>query len=535
MSAPGTVIVNDLPDNVTEEFLRKLFNEVGEIRPNGVTIKSRNSRSGQKGYFAFLQFEDQDVALRAISELNYTKLDGYPIRMMLADRETKAIMRSNQGNLFVKNLDESIEDSQLHDAFASFGEVISCKIHKDEHGRSQGYGYVQFRNPDDARNAMEDLKESTINGRPLQIQPYMRHQPRQPEASFTNVYIKNLPESIETTDQLVELFQPFGEVTAPHLMLDQNGCSRGFGFCNMADHDMAVAAVVGLNGQEYHGKTLFCSRAMSRLERKAKLAEETDRWRRRTHDLYKGRNLYVKNFEDSMTEEDLRELFSRFGEVESVKIQLREGAAHQRFGFVCFADAQGAARAIGESVLIKSGGRNLYVSELTPSGERRTQNLARIRQRNERQQAPDQPARNPAPQSTFGAGWMPAAGTGQAAQGFAATAAQPAQAFGFGQAPQGFGEMPAGFAQAPQGFMPGMGVFGRGQQGFMPGMPGFGAGYEFGGGGANLTAKAKVRQEVLERRPGEAPVIRALNEMSEQQAAGLAANQGLLVQWLQQF
>ena len=193
-NAQATIYVADLPAGkdqnnqpvslVDEEFLRQLFQDQGIINaPEAVVIKTKMGRNGNPYAYAFIRFESHENAVKAIAELNYTKLNNVPIRLMLVDKDTKMIVRSNQGNLFIKNLDPDITVSQLHDAFANFGEIISCKIPSDLQVNgdekkyvSRGYGYVQFRNPDDAKQAMLDLKDASINGRPIEIQPFCRRQ-----------------------------------------------------------------------------------------------------------------------------------------------------------------------------------------------------------------------------------------------------------------------------------------------------------------------------------------------------------------------
>jgi polyadenylate-binding protein len=108
--------------------------------------------------------------MNVINEMNYTKLDGVPIRIVPADLETLAIVRSGKTKLFLKNLDYSIEESQLHEAFTQFGEVLSCKLARNENGASLGYGYVQFRKEENAQQMLDELKGASINGRPLMIE-----------------------------------------------------------------------------------------------------------------------------------------------------------------------------------------------------------------------------------------------------------------------------------------------------------------------------------------------------------------------------
>jgi polyadenylate-binding protein len=500
MTAAGAVIVHDLPTTATEDFLRNLFSEIGDVRQNGITLKSRTDRNGRQSSYAFVQFDSRDSAIRAINEMNYTKLDGVPIRIMLADNETKSLLRSGQGNLFVKNLDPTIEDSQLHDAFANFGEIVSCKITKDEHGASQGYGYVQFRNAEDAQQAMEDLKEASINGRPLEIQHFCRRQRRLPEDSFTNVYVKNLPPEFATDAGLRRLFEEFGTVTSPHAVLDQEGRPRGFGFCNMEDHEMAVAAVKGLNGRELGEYTLTCNRAMSRAERQAKIAEDSEKWRRRNAELYKGRNLYVRNFDEDMTEEYLSDLFSQYGQIESVRISRDEAGVSKKFGFVCFTEPEAAQRAIQNSVLLKVGDRSIYVSELVPRTDRKRENLTKINQRNERHAQGPPP---PRPDQRI---------------------PQPAYR------PEGFMTPAPGFPtrqSVAEGMMQMQGAFPYPQQdGVMPGT--FGA-YQFQQ--TPPTPKEKVRNEIIERFGQGHSLLKTLGDLSDDQVRRLASDQRLLTEW----
>ena len=382
-SQPTSVYVGDLPMEfnkretiITEDFLRNLFNELGNIVVNEIAIKNREGRNGIPYAYAFVKFQTREMAERVINELNYTKLENVPIRLCLADAETNKIRKSNTGNLFIKNLDPEIEVSQLHDAFANFGEIISCKIPTDyisqtQTYKSRGYGYVQFRNPKDAEQACIDLKDAAINGRQVTIEPFCRRPKLNPEETFTNLYLKELPESIKTTEDLKGLVEPYGKIQSPFLPLDEEKKPKGFGFCNMETHEDALAATEGLNGKEIDGKKLVCVRHQTRQEHLQKLREISAKWRKSNYEKYKGRNLYIRGFNKDTTEDQLEEKFKQYGDIESLKIMRDENDNSKEFGFVCFKNKDDAKKCIEGSVaLMVVNDKQVYTAMAMTKDER---------------------------------------------------------------------------------------------------------------------------------------------------------------------
>ncbi len=83
------------------------------------------------------------------------------------------------------------------------------------------------------------------------------------------------------------------------------------------------------------------------------------------------KNIYVGNLPWSSTEDEVRDAFSQFGEVYSVKlIEDRETGRPRGFGFVEMED-QGALEAIDSLNDSDFGGRNIKVNEARPRTERR--------------------------------------------------------------------------------------------------------------------------------------------------------------------
>lgn len=71
-------------------------------------------------------------------------------------------------NIYVGNLSYTLEESELQDAFAEFGEVSSVKILTDrETGRSRGFGFVEMPNQAEGEAAVAQLNGKDVGGRAL--------------------------------------------------------------------------------------------------------------------------------------------------------------------------------------------------------------------------------------------------------------------------------------------------------------------------------------------------------------------------------
>lgn len=77
------------------------------------------------------------------------------------------------------------------------------------------------------------------------------------------LYIGNLPFTAGD-DELKELFSAYGTPTTTVVVMDsQSGRSRGFGFVEFDDATQAKAAIAGVNGREFGGRSLVVNEARS--------------------------------------------------------------------------------------------------------------------------------------------------------------------------------------------------------------------------------------------------------------------------------
>lgn len=235
-----------------------------------------------------------------------------------------SVRKSGYGNVFIKNLDTSIDNKALHDTFAAFGTVLSCKVAVDGNGQSKGYGFVQFEQEEAAQNAISQLNGMLLNDKQVYVGLFVRQKDRSQGSGslkFTNVYIKNLSEAISDED-LNQIFGKYGSITSAIVMKDAEGKSRGFGFVNFQNPDDAAVAVDKLNGTSLNDeKVVYVGKAQRKGEREAELKAKFEQERINKYEKLKGANLYMKNLDDTINDDKLKDLFSKFGTVTSCKVR----------------------------------------------------------------------------------------------------------------------------------------------------------------------------------------------------------------------
>merc|ERR1719482_862609 len=132
--ATASLYVGDLHSDVTEALLCDIFNAVGPVASIRVC---RNAVTRRSLGYAYINYHNVVDAERALDTMNYTLIKGKPCRLMWSHRDP-SLRKSGVGNIFVKNLDESIDHKALYDTFSLFGNILSCKVASDYDGQSQG-------------------------------------------------------------------------------------------------------------------------------------------------------------------------------------------------------------------------------------------------------------------------------------------------------------------------------------------------------------------------------------------------------------
>ncbi|KAI3512166.1 hypothetical protein L1887_19397 [Cichorium endivia] len=368
---PASLYVGDLHPQIDDGQLNNLFSEYKTLSSVRVCRDSAGGRSLCYGYVNFLSPHE---AVHAIESKNNTMLYGKMIRVTWSHRDPD-VRKSGIGNVFVKNLNESIDNVQLQELFKIFGNILSCKVVTHEDGKSKGYGFVQFDSEECANSAIEKLNGTNIRGKQIYVGKFMKKSERilpSPDAKYTNLYIKNLDLDI-TEEILDQTFSKFGKIVSLVISRDENGVSRGFGFVNFENPDDARKAAEDMNGLDLGSKALYVARAQKKAEREQILRRQFEDMRNEQIKKYQGSNVYVKNIHDDVTEEELQQHFSQCGTITSAKLMCDDKGLSKGFGFVCFSTPEEASKAVNTLHGYMFHRKPLYVAIAQRKEERQTQ------------------------------------------------------------------------------------------------------------------------------------------------------------------
>ncbi|XP_073401130.1 polyadenylate-binding protein 1-like [Dendrobates tinctorius] len=362
-----SLYIANLHPDVSELVLYDKFRPAGPI----MSIRVCRDPVSRRSYgYAYVNFQYSGDAERVVDTMNYDVICGRPMRIMWSLHDPSLY----KSGVFIRNLDTSIDNKALHEAFCTFGKILSVSVAGD----NKGFGFVHFESQDAAEKAIETMDGALLDNNILSVGHFQSRSKREVESSarasngFTNIYIKNFAEDMDD-EHLKKLFDHYGRIVSVKVMINEFGKSKGFGFVNFERHEDALKAVEEMNGKDLNGRFIYVGRAQKKVERQFELKRKFEQLKRDRITQSQGANLYVKNLDYSIDDERLRKEFSPYGTITSAKVMM-EGGHSKGFGFVCFSSTQEATNALSNMCGRMIGKKPLYVS----LAERKEERQARL-------------------------------------------------------------------------------------------------------------------------------------------------------------
>lgn len=260
-----------------------------------------------------------------------------------------------------------MDESYLHSCFGHTGEVISIKVIRNKKtGQSEGYGFVEFFSHAAAEKVLQSFSGHMM---PNTEQPFRLNwasfsmgDKRSDAASDYSIFVGDLASDVSDAI-LQEIFAgKYSSVKGAKVVIDANtGRSKGYGFVRFGDDNERTLAMTEMNG-------VFCSSRPMRLglatPRKSSGSSGSNGASAKSFQSdgdSTNTTVFVGGLDPNVSEDDLKQAFSQYGEVASVKIPVGK-----QCGFVQFVLRNNAEEAlqqlngtvIGKQVVRLSWSRN---------------------------------------------------------------------------------------------------------------------------------------------------------------------------------
>ncbi|KAG7527949.1 hypothetical protein FFLO_06491 [Filobasidium floriforme] len=239
----ATVLISDLPEDVTEDMIRQRFNDCGEVREVVVTTKGTSTT-------ASVEFIDRESVPAALTK----------DKKKIGDAQVH-VYQAGQTTLFVTNFPEQMDDDAIRQLFSKYGEMLDPRWPSRKYKDSRRFCYVQFLTTASAHAACELNGQELEPGLALSVlisDPEKKKQRSDANSDQREVYITGLSRFVAEKD-LRRLFGDFGEIKRVNLATDDEGHCKGFAFLEYTD-EAAVESALSLDGTQLKKRVMKVKR-----------------------------------------------------------------------------------------------------------------------------------------------------------------------------------------------------------------------------------------------------------------------------------
>ncbi|KFA47174.1 hypothetical protein S40293_06712 [Stachybotrys chartarum IBT 40293] len=231
--------------------------------------------------------------------------------------------------VLVENLPAGVEQKKLRQYFKDYGHIKNITALVREADGKSSTALVEFSSPEEAQSAL--LRDKKFFGESqLSVQP----------GTDLTVYVANFPPTAGE-DYLRNLFQDCGEILSLRLPSLKANTHRRFCYISFRN-TTASAKAVKKDGTVLEGRYKLLSKYSDPAHKK-----------QREGAVAEGRELHISGLDFAVTEDELRDVFSKFGTVSRVNLAKTLTGKNRGFAFLDFQTSGEAQSAVAEMNNVK--------------------------------------------------------------------------------------------------------------------------------------------------------------------------------------
>ena len=270
-----------------EEFFTSNVGSVKCCKVSKTIENSGDAYSCKSNGYGFVNFETKELLEKAIEECNGRMLEGSRISIEKYNKELRKEPKFN--NLYVRGFTENLTDDDLTALFSKFGELGSVKVMRNEDGSSKKFGFVCYKEAEDAQKAVDEMHTKAIeDGSTLYVAKLEKKGSRwaslKKSLAKSNLYVRNFDKNV-TEDDLKKFFGGDSLVRNVRIMTTdvqrEDGVhkeSKQFGFVSFINPKDANDVVIRYNNEEleFNNKQLYVNFYEDKAARKKRLSNKKD-------------------------------------------------------------------------------------------------------------------------------------------------------------------------------------------------------------------------------------------------------------------
>ena len=358
----NNIFVKKIPKKISQKEFHDYFSKYGNV----ISSKIAEDEEGESMGYGFVLFESEEGAKNAIKECNGKEWHGKKLyASQFVKNRPRMPLRFN--NVYVRNIPKEWDENEVKTYFSKYGEIGSMVVREPQKDKlkkelpedkkrqilNHKYAFVCYKSLDGPAEKVVSkvpylkLSDDKYNKKVEEIAKKVNScGVKEADIFKCACYMldNDLGDKLKGKEELTKIINNFNEATK-----DNDG---------------------NYKAKNQEGR-LYCCQALKKYERDKKLKLLYEKIKKKIKEKYKFCNLYVKNLPDDFTDEKLRELFGKYGNIRSAKIVKREMESFyliprkivKLFGFVCYYDPSQAREAKKKlkDISLFENGLKLYV------------------------------------------------------------------------------------------------------------------------------------------------------------------------------